>query len=103
MRRGRGGRIVFRLERDARVVVRVERRTRGRRVGGRCSTRARRGRRCAAWVLRRGSLAHAGRGGANTMRFAGRIGGARLPAGSYRFVLAAAGEQPVRAAFTVVR
>ena len=59
----------------------------GRRAGGRCASLTRRNRnarRCTHRVTLPGHFTLAGRAGANTLAFTGRIGGERLKPGSYR-------------------
>jgi len=87
-----GTRLRYGLSEAARVTLRYERRTRGRRVAGRCRalTRRNRGRAtCSRWVLVRGSARHSGRAGANSLRLSGRIGGRTLKPGVYRLRLSA--------------
>jgi len=87
-RRGRGTRVSFRLSEAGRVRFRVERELPGRRRGGRCVAprRAPRGRACTRRARVRGSFEHAGRAGANTFRFRGRVAGRALRPGRYVLV-----------------
>lgn len=77
-------RVSFRLNVDARVTFRIERRARGAQGQRRCVRRTRRtrARACTLYVTLPASLHRAGRRGRNAFRFSG-LGG-RLPAGSYR-------------------
>jgi len=68
--------------------VRIERVLTGRRVGRRCSTRARRGRRCTI-VRTAGTLRRAVVQGLNRVAFTGVVGGRRVGAGRYRAVITA--------------
>jgi hypothetical protein len=74
-------RLSFNLSEAAQVEFVLERKLKGRRVGSRCSTRARTGRRC---TLLRTALTfdEAATAGANRIRLPSRI--RSLPAGSYR-------------------
>jgi hypothetical protein len=82
----RGTRFRYRLSEDATVRIAIARRAAGRRVGGRCRPPSRRlsgHRRCIRYV-RVGALRASGKAGANTLRFAGRIGRRLLRPGRYR-------------------
>jgi hypothetical protein len=85
-----GTKISFRLSENARVRFSVQRRTTGRKVGRACrrKTRGNRGaKRCVRFVTVKGVVfARAGKQGANTVRFSGRVGGGKLAAGRYRLV-----------------
>jgi hypothetical protein len=82
VRRG-GAKVSYRLSGAAAVTFRVERRHGGR------------------WVRVRGRFKQAGKSGANSLRFSGRVGGKRLRAGRYRLVAIPQGGPPARAAFRV--
>ena len=87
----RGTTFRFTLSEAARVVFRIDRKVRGRKVGGKCRRETRRNRkrsRCTRYV-RAGSFAHAAQAGANRKRFSGRIGRARLRPARYRVTLTA--------------
>lgn len=90
-RRGRsivkrgGTKVTYRLNRAASVVFTVQRR-KGRR-----------------WTRVRGSFKHAGKKGANVLRFSGRIAGKRLRPGRHRLVATPAGGTAARAPFAVRR
>lgn len=108
----RGGRVRMRLNEGARVRIRVERVTTGRRsASGRCvaPTRSNRSaRRCNRGVLLRGVIARGARAGNVSVRFTGRIGNRRLRPNRYRVrvvAIDAAGNQSrVRtASFRVIR
>jgi subtilisin-like proprotein convertase family protein len=105
-----GTAVSYSLDKAATVTFTVERGLPGRRGAGRCvkPTRANRGRaRCTRYSLRKGSFTHAGATGRNSLRFSGRLGGRKLPAGDYRLVgsaATAAGKSATkRAVFHVVR
>lgn len=106
-----GSKITFRLSERASVVLRIERRTSGRRVGATCAARKRAnraGRPCARHVLvgtlKRGTLA----AGIHRLAFSGRLGAKKLATGRYR-VLAVATDsaansgEPRTAPFSIVR
>jgi hypothetical protein len=84
VRRG-GARVTYTLDRAARVVFTVQRRT-GRR-----------------WTRVRGRFVHAGKLGANALRFSGRVGGKRLSAGRYRLAGTPEGGQPAQVKFAIRR
>jgi hypothetical protein len=106
----RGTTFRYTLSEAARVVFRIDRKTRGRKVGGKCRRETRRNRkrsRCTRYV-RAGSFAQAARAGANRKRFSGRIGRARLRPARYRVTLTATDtsgnpSRPKRLNFRVVR
>jgi len=84
-----GTRVSYLLSESATTRFRVERALPGRRVGGRCVrvTRANAdARRCTRYALMRGGFSLAGRAGANSFRFTGRLTGRALRPGSYRLV-----------------
>jgi hypothetical protein len=64
----------------------VERRVRGRRKGGRCVVRRKRGTGCRTYMKLKGGFAYQGKPGGNSFRFSGRLRGKKLRAGSYRLV-----------------
>lgn len=79
--------ISYRLNTNAQVRFTVGARRGGRRVGSTCRrpTRALRGRRpCTRYVRVRGSFAHDGTAGTNSLRFSGRLSGRSLGLGRYR-------------------
>ena len=81
-----GTTLSYRLSVAARVVFTVERARQGRRVKGACRkpTRANRARRsCTRWIAV-GRFGVDGKAGANTTRFAGKVGGRPLAPGGYR-------------------
>jgi hypothetical protein len=82
-----GATVKYKLTRAARVRFTVQRSTKGRRVHGTCvaAKRSNAGKpACVRYVTMTGSLTHVSKTGANSFRFAGRIGGHALRAGSYR-------------------
>ena len=103
-----GSRIGFKLSEAASVQVAVDRSRVGRRVGGRCRALSRSNRKrpkCTRFV-RVGTLTLAGKSGANSSRFDGRVGGRRLAAGKYRATAraidnAAQASAPVKAPFKI--
>ena len=107
----RGTTVLYSLSETATVTFRVQRRTTGRRVGGRCvkRTKANRSRpHCARFVRLRGRLTDQATAGANELRFRGRLRGRRLPPGAYRLVATAIDEAgnrsaPARTAFRILR
>ena len=99
---GRGTRLTYKLSAPAQVTFRVQRAVTGRLRGTTCSTaQTAGGRRCTKYVTVTGKLTQAGRTGANTLRFSGRIGGHALKPGAYRLVARAGSEPVVRAAFRI--
>jgi hypothetical protein len=87
----KGTTFAYTLSEPARVLFRVEKKTAGRRSGGKCvkrSRRVRRGRACTLWVPK-GAFAQDGAAGANTKPFSGKLGKRRLTPGSYRATLTA--------------
>jgi hypothetical protein len=81
----------YTLSEAARVVFSVQRRTVGRRVGGKCRARTRSNaqrRRCTRYV-RAGRFAQSSATGANRHPFSGRIGSRSLKAAKYRVTLVA--------------
>jgi hypothetical protein len=88
----------------------VQRRARGRRVGGRCvaARRSNRRRRACRRFVRRAAFTAPAQAGANSVLYRARHGGRRLRPGRYRLVLrardAAGNTSPARrAAFRMVR
>jgi hypothetical protein len=82
-----GTRVKYKLTRIARVRFTVERSTKGRRVHGTCAAakRSNVGKpACVRYVTVAGSLTRASTAGANSFRFAGRLGGRALRLGRYR-------------------
>ena len=80
-------RLSFTLDEAAAVQVVVERRLTGRRVGSRCSTTARTGRRCTIFREQFASRIFAGKAGANRLTLPQAI--RSLPRGTYRITLTA--------------
>ena len=65
----------------------VQRKSKGRRVHGRCRTSTpsnRHNKACTLWKAVRGSFSVAGTGGTNSFKFRGRFGRKTLSPGSYR-------------------
>ena len=97
--------LAFNLSEAASVEIRLERRIKGRRVGTRCSPRARSGRRCTTYRKALTSSA-AGQAGANRVRLPARV--RTLPRGIYQLRVVAtdaAGQKSVtrRATLTITR
>ena len=87
----KGTTFVYSLSEPARVVITIESKQKGRKVGRSCrkpSRSNRKRKRCIRWV-RTGAFAHQSAAGANTKRFSGRIGRKALKPGSYRASLVA--------------
>jgi hypothetical protein len=102
---GRSATVGFTLSEAARMSFTVERRSVGHRSGGRCRP-GRGARRCVRYVKLRGSLTRAGKKGAGSFRWNGRLRGKALKPGRYRLVAVAtdaAGNhsKKVRAAFRI--
>ena len=98
----------YTLAEDATVEFTVERATKGRRKGGKCVAKRRKGKRCTTYKQIKGSFAQAGKKGANSFKFTGRVGGKKLRPASYRLVAIAtdtAGNRghAVRTAFRIKR
>ena len=89
----RGSNLRFRLSERARVRIVFERGLRGQRRGRRCVAprRSSPGKPCTFYVRasKAKPLKRRGRGGANRVRFTGKLGGRTLPPGRYRAVLVA--------------
>jgi hypothetical protein len=82
-----GTKVSFKLSEAASVKFTVQRKTKGRKVSGKCKSPSRSNRRkkkCTLWKSVRGSFTVSGTAGKNTFTFNGRIGGRALRRGSYR-------------------
>ena len=105
-----GTRVSFVLSERASLTFRIERARPGRRVGGRCvavTRRNRNARHCTRYVLLAGKFTRAGRAGANSFRYMGRLAGHALGLGRYRLRVTAtdlAGNRSLvrRVAFRIV-
>jgi hypothetical protein len=88
---GKGTTFGFTLSEAATVRFTLERRTRGRRVGGKCrkQTRGNRRRRACTRYVKVGSFSARFGAGANTRKFSGKVGRRRLGPGRYRVALTA--------------
>jgi hypothetical protein len=100
----------YRLSEAARVVFRIEASTKGRRVNGRCrkATTKNKARKACKRFVAVGKLTQRGKAGANSKKFAGKIGRRTLKPGRYRAVVTArdaAGNvsKPKKVSFKVVR
>ncbi len=80
---GRGTNLTLRLSEPATVRMTFQRAQRGRRVGGRCVLRARKGTRCTRYTTV-ATLSRALRGGTSTVALTGRIGTRTLKLGLHR-------------------
>jgi hypothetical protein len=106
----KGTRFTFRLSEAGQTKITIAARLSGRRVGGKCvaRTRANRARpRCTRFVTK-GTIAFAGRAGANSRAFSGKLRGRGLPSGVYRAMIVvtdAAGNRSAArtATFRIVR
>jgi hypothetical protein len=82
-----GSRVSYTLSEPGSVKFTVQRKTRGRRVAGRCrpqTTANRTKPACTRWVNVRGSFTVPAKKGTNKFKFRGRIGGKKLKPASYR-------------------
>jgi Tol biopolymer transport system component len=105
-----GTKFRFTLSASATLTIRLDRLTKGRRVGKRCfkATRRLRKRKACDRATAKGTLTRKDLGaGAHSVAFTGRVGKHALSPGRYRATLtagaAAGSSKPVRLAFTVVR
>jgi hypothetical protein len=83
-----GTRVSYALSTAATVAIKVERKTTGRRRGGKCKkagARAR-GKRCTLYRAMPGSFNVGGRRGENSFNFTGRLSGEKLGRGKYRLI-----------------
>jgi Tol biopolymer transport system component len=79
----KGTKIKFSLSEAASVSLRIERKAKGRKKGKKCLAKRKTGKRCTRYVLK-GTLKRAGKAGANSVAFSGRIGSKKLAKGRYR-------------------
>lgn len=82
-----GTKVSFSLSEPSAVRFTVQRKTKGRRVGGKCAKLKRSNRtktKCTRWTAVKGSFTVAGTAGTSTFTFRGRMGGKSLKPGSYR-------------------
>jgi uncharacterized delta-60 repeat protein len=106
-----GAKVSYALTEPAQVSFTVERPVAGRKVGRDCVKPAKKNRkrkRCTRYVALKGSFTHAGKAGANSLKFTGRLRNRKLTAGPYRLVAVAtdaAGNKSAakRAKFRIVR
>ena len=104
----KGATVKYRLSEAATITFTVERAVRGRKKKSRCVPGRRKGRACTTYKKVKGSFTHAGKAGANSLRFSGRLARKPLRPGSYRLVGTArdaAGNKSkaVRTGFRIVR
>jgi CSLREA domain-containing protein len=85
---GKDGTVGLAVSEPARVTVAVERLTRGRRVGGKCRAKAKRGKRCTITRML-GSLTAVGSAGAVNVAFPTTVAGRKITAGRYRLTATA--------------
>lgn len=111
-RAGKGPRVVrYRLSKPAKVTMRVQRLTKGRRVAGKCRKQTRKNRSarpCVRKVKLRGRIVRNGKAGLNRATLRARIAGRKLAVGRYRLIVVATDADgqasPVRSrAFRVTR
>jgi DNA-binding beta-propeller fold protein YncE len=111
-RRAKIGTIVrYKLSEQATVTFKIQKRSTGRRVRGRCVKRSRRNRhkrRCTRYLALRGSFSHKSTQGSNAFKFTGRLQGRRLAPGRYKLVATASDDAgnvspSRRVAFRIVR
>lgn len=106
-----GTKISFSLSEAATVKFTVQRKTRGRKVSGKCKAKTRRNAKkkaCTRYVTVKGSFSDNGTAGKNSLTFRGRLGGKALRPGSYRLTGTAtdsskASSVPRRKGFKIVR
>jgi Tol biopolymer transport system component len=98
---GQGTTLTVRLRAAATVSLRFDRMLKGRRSGGKCSARARKGKRCTIYRST-GRLTRRLKAGASAVALSGRIGSRRLAPGAYRLTVSAGGGQR-SLAFTILR
>jgi hypothetical protein len=82
-----GTKVSFSLSEAASVKFTVQRKTKGRKVNGKCKTKTHKNRKkksCTLYKSVRGSFTASGKAGKNTFTFRGRIGGKALRPGTYR-------------------
>ncbi|MDX6698832.1 MAG: hypothetical protein QOE65_2229 [Solirubrobacteraceae bacterium] len=86
-----GTMVRYRLSEAATVTFTIERQLAGRKVGRRCvaQTRANRRRPACPRFVPAGSFVHAGKAGANSFKFSGRVAGRKLAPARYRLVAVA--------------
>jgi hypothetical protein len=100
-----GARVSYTLTAAATVLFKVERKTVGRRVRGKCVKRTKANaarKKCRLFKLVKGSFVDAGAAGNNRFKFSGRLGSKALKPGFYRLV-AGAGHTFFRQTFTIVK
>jgi hypothetical protein len=78
----------FTLSEPGRVTIEIRRLTRGRLAKGKCSAKAKKGKRCTI-AKRVGALRRTGRTGKNSVAFSGRLGSKPLARGPYQAVVTA--------------
>jgi hypothetical protein len=80
----RGSTVSYTLSEAATMTFTAERQQKGRKRGKKCIPRRKRGKRCTTTKVVTGSFTHAGKAGANSFKFSGRINGRKLKTGTYR-------------------
>jgi virginiamycin B lyase len=91
-KRKTGTKVTYRVSATASIRFTVESVQKGRKRGKKCvkpTAKNRKAKKCTRYVVARGSFKHAGKGGSNSFRFSGRVGGKRLSSGKYRLVAVA--------------
>jgi hypothetical protein len=89
---GQGTTLTVRLGAAATVGLRFDRMLKGRRRNGKCSARAKKGKRCTMF-RQAGTLRRRLKAGSSKVTLTGRIGSRRLPVGRYRLTVTAASER----------
>jgi hypothetical protein len=109
-KRAGGATVTYSLSDTATVAFSVERRITGRRAGGKCKPKRKKGKRCSVVVTMPGGFTVSGKAGPNSFKFSGRLNNRKLPPGSYQLVATPTDPagilgtgNTVRAAFTIVR
>lgn len=104
----KGTKVTFTLSEAATVSFTIEKKTKGRKKGKSCSSKAKTGKKCNFYKAVKGSFSRTSTLGANSFKFTGFVKGKALKAGSYRLVgvpTDAAGNAGAafRATFTILK
>jgi hypothetical protein len=100
-----GAKVTYTLSKAGTVTFTVLKKTTGRRVGTTCRRPTKKNRKrkhCPLYVRVTGSFTHAGKQGANSFRFSGRLKGRKLAPGSYRLAAKPAGSKVTTVAGFVI-
>jgi hypothetical protein len=106
-----GTKVSFNVSEASSVKFTVQRKTRGRKVRGKCKAKTHGNHskpKCARYTSLKGSFTVAGKAGKNTLKFRGRVGGKSLKPGSYRLTATATDPSkntsvPKRKGFKIVK